>query len=65
MADIFSLLDRRGEGMGKSRYKEGVEPETLRQGPARPTQNVPQPTPLLGARLQGTASVSSEIAGSV
>ena len=35
---------------------KGVEPRTLGEPPARGAENVPWPTPLLGARLQGTAS---------
>jgi hypothetical protein len=38
-------------------YKEGVEPRPLSEPPPRGIQNVPRPTPLLGARPQGTASL--------
>jgi hypothetical protein len=40
---------------------ESVEPRTLTQGPPRPTENVPRPTPFL-ARAQGTTSLFSDLA---
>jgi hypothetical protein len=42
--------------------KEGVEPKTLSEPLRRGIQNVPWPTPLSGRGIQGTASVSANVA---
>lgn len=48
--------------MPLSRNKEGVEPKPLSEPPPGGIENVPWPTPLSGRGIQGTASLTKNLA---